>query len=121
MSQPQSSGLAILVDIAIRVLTDYRATIAQPEGSDTASSPRSSRFKAPPDGRPSPRNRSKNSALRARDIAPLLGVAENTVFNMARAGKIPTGFKIGKSRRWNRLEFIEFCKANGIAVDATRV
>lgn len=39
--------------------------------------------------------------LNARQLADRLGVTVQTVYNLIREGIIPSGVKIGKSRRWD--------------------
>src|SRR5512139_2901425 len=50
--------------------------------------------------------------LRARDVAPLLGVSEQTVYRWAREGTLPS-HRIGDQYRFNRVELQEWAATHG--------
>ncbi len=50
--------------------------------------------------------------LRARDVAPLLGVSEQTVYRWAKAGTLPA-HRIGDQYRFNRVELQEWAATHG--------
>jgi excisionase family DNA binding protein len=48
----------------------------------------------------------------AKAVGRMLDLSWRTVYRLADAGKLPAGFKIGASRRWNLAE-VESWVANG--------
>ena len=45
------------------------------------------------------------------EVARYLGISRSSVNALARQGLIPTGIKVGHSRRWNMPKLIAWCEA----------
>ena len=53
--------------------------------------------------------------MKTREIADLLGVTGQTVYNWANRGRLPACYILGaRTRRWNREEVLEWLEARRI-------
>lgn len=54
-----------------------------------------------------------DEVMTVKEVAKFLRVKERTIFYWKARGKLPGGFKIGRSVRWLKSEVINFIKESG--------